>query len=198
MPRYRIALVMLALLALGAVTPPAAAAQDATPDPSQQAAEAARLAAVTAARRLTFDPSLPGGGGCIGEVSDQEFVRPTMIVVDGSGRDASNVPRTAGSYGAWQTSGPHGSTTRPGEPVTIGLRDKFGTEDRFVYADVYRPDGSRDRAEAYMVCDHFADLKYPEGFLDGQPLIPGTYTVIWHDSKSDRLIACDGFVVTTV
>jgi hypothetical protein len=42
--RYRIALAALALLALS-TAPPASAAQEATPDPAQQAAEAARQAA---------------------------------------------------------------------------------------------------------------------------------------------------------
>jgi hypothetical protein len=42
--RYRIALAALALLALGSVTP-ASAAQEATTDPAQQAADAARQAA---------------------------------------------------------------------------------------------------------------------------------------------------------
>src|SRR4051812_2647106 len=48
------ALLGLAVLALGSIAQPVAAAQAPTADPAQQAAEAARLAAETAAQPLTL------------------------------------------------------------------------------------------------------------------------------------------------
>ena len=64
MPRYRIALVSLALLALGSTTPLAAAAQDATVDPGQQFDAGSRQANCTTPQPgLAPDPLALKGSG---------------------------------------------------------------------------------------------------------------------------------------
>jgi methionine-rich copper-binding protein CopC len=77
----------------------------------------------------------------------------------------------------------------------IGLRDKLGTANRMVYADVTGPDGSAARNGTILVADGWGKLAYPTAFRAAPPLGAGTYTVVWRDTISDRFIACDGFVV---
>lgn len=181
----RSALVVLALVA--ALTSPAPThAQQPAPDPATAAAdEAARQAAAAIGPR--FDPTAYGFGGCVNEPTADERISATVP----PGFVAQ--PGMNGGPG-WQVSAPR-APIQPGDQATITLRDKVGTQNRMVYADVYRQDGTVARAGSALFGDGQAKLTYPRDFSSGTPLTTGVATVVWRDTITDRFLACDGFVV---
>jgi len=163
-------------------------AQEATPasDPAAAAAEQARQQAEASASNPRFDPTAYGFGGCMNEPPAEARIGATVP----PGVDLAVIPNAAG----WLVSAPRGGAS-PGAPVELSLRDKAGARNRMVYADIYRPDGTFARAGSTLFGSRDTKLTYPLDFRDGQPLVPGSYTVIWRDTITDRFLACDGFVV---
>jgi len=177
---------MLALVV--ALAPSAGHAQEpAPPDAAQIAVDEAARQAALAASGPRFDPAT---GRCVGLPPESEQVQATLP--PGYRPD----PTMNGGPG-WQVSAPRGwpGPTHAGETVKLSLRDKFGTQPRFVYAQVFAPGGATARDGALLTDDGSGYVTYPSSFRQGSPTIPGTYTVVWHDTNTDGFIACDGFVV---
>lgn len=185
MRHYRTLLPALALVAALAL-PTTTQAQQPSPDPATVAAEeAARQAAAAAGPR--FVPVAEGAWApCQNEPTADERIAATVP----PGVDLARFPNAAG----WQSSAPRAPIARD-DQAALTLRDKVGTQNRMVYADVYRPDGTVARAGSALFGDAQARLSYPAGFSSGAPLTTGVYTVVWRDTITDRFIACDGFVV---
>jgi hypothetical protein len=188
--RYRIALVSLALLALS-TAPPASAAQEATTDPAQQAAEAARQAAVASSPNPRFQPPNPGYVGCINEPPPIERVPPTVPP------GWTPQPGMNGGPG-WLISSPRGwpAPVRPGESATLSLTDKLwspSTGTRWVRATVTGPDGQSFTIPNVLGQD--TSVVYPDNAPTAPPTVPGVYTVVWTRSADGAFIVCDGFVV---
>jgi methionine-rich copper-binding protein CopC len=105
---------------------------------------------------------------------------------------------------SWQTSAPRDvlGLVHPGQSVTLGLRNKFGTPNESYFADarVIGPDGlSFDTANRLVSGQDWVYIDYPSGFLGhtvlttAPPVQAGAYTVIWEINSG--FVACDGFVV---
>jgi nucleoside phosphorylase len=100
----------------------------------------------------------------------------------------------------WQVSAPRnldaGRVVRPGQVVTLGLRNKFGQQHEmyWISATVFAPDGTSIQTERTLTGDEWAEVIYPTDFV-GAPASypPGSYTVLWE--VSEGFLACDGFLV---
>lgn len=96
----------------------------------------------------------------------------------------------------WQVSAPR-SPVRVGQPVTLGLREKYGDAGtrRLVRARIVGAATLLESKPVAMVDDSFADVELPRDFRPRQALGPGVYTVLWLLAEGGGFLACDGFVI---
>jgi len=172
-----------------------------------QAQAAAHAAAFAAQLLATLDPTeplsrthrerneppRPGARSLSGDTqSTQPSWDPTTGLCRGQGPPV--IPRQ------WQVSAPRdldtGRAVRPGQVVTLGLRNKFGKQNEmyWVSATVFAPDGTSTQTERILQGDEWADVNYPIDFPGAPLLYPsGPYTVLWEVAQG--FLACDGFLV---
>ena len=179
---------ILAALVAATILAAPVVAQEPTSDPAAVAAEQARDAAEAAAGPR-FQPKDGDYAGCVNEPPESERIQATV--------PPGFVPQPGMNGGpGWQVSSPR-APVAPGTSHRLTLRDKFGTTMRWVYADVYAPDGSSSRAGGVLDGAQQTFVSYPVEFRAAPPVAPGAYTVVWRDALTDRFLSCDGFVVAS-
>jgi hypothetical protein len=96
----------------------------------------------------------------------------------------------------WQVSAPR-SPQRVGQPIIVGLREKYGEKGRrlLVRARIVGGATLLDSKPVTVSDDTFADVEFPRDFPPTQPLSPGPYTVLWLLAEGGGFLACDGFVI---
>jgi serine/threonine protein kinase len=98
----------------------------------------------------------------------------------------------------WQTSAPRTAITLSArEPADFALRNKYGDfEGKNLELDVrvivISPRGHRSYEDGHISSDQEATFHYPNAFTYDTGTEPGTYTVLFTDSRG-RPLACDGF-----